>query len=49
MLILRFPLKSFDFVEAKNVAHTDTDLDFGIIGEEAIRSTMPTDEVFQGV
>ena len=45
VLMLRFTLDVLDLVETENVADTGTNLDFGIVGEEAIASTMFADEV----
>ncbi len=47
VLMLRFTLDVLDLVETENVADTGTNLDFGIVGEEAIASTMFADEVLK--
>jgi hypothetical protein len=45
VLMLSLTLEVLDLVETENVADTGTNLDFGIVGEKAIGSTMFMDEV----
>jgi hypothetical protein len=45
VLTLSLTLEVLDLVETENVADTSTNLDFGIVGEQAIGSTMFVDEV----
>jgi hypothetical protein len=39
-------LKILDRVKAKDVKNAFAALSFGIVGEEAVRSSMATDEIF---